>query len=79
MGKKILNGEQIERGLKVKLLKNFGSIPVDSIATLIDYDLDEDFTIISIVLNWEKNGTFPYVTFDVSNDMNIVNFLEIID
>jgi hypothetical protein len=79
MGKKILSGEQIERGLKVKLIKNFANIPVDTIGVLVEYEMDEDFAITSIVLNWDKIGSYPYITYDLPEDMNIVNFLEVVD
>lgn len=79
MGKRIINGNQIEIGVRVKLTKNFASIPVESEAIIQDYELNEQFEIESIVLKWDNFGVYPYVTSDIDSDMNIINFIEIIN
>lgn len=79
MGKKILSGNQIEVGTKVKLIKNFAGILAESEAIIIDFDLDENTIITNIDLDWDNYGLRPYVIEDTSPEMNIINFLEIID
>lgn len=77
MGKKIKSGDQIQNGARVKVIRHFAILDVDSMGTIVDFSVNENGIVTELVIDWDKNGVLPYVIDDVVDDSNIVNFIEL--
>ena len=77
MGKKIKSGDQIQNGARVKVIRRFAILDVESMGTIVDFNVNENGIVTELVIDWDKSGVLPYVIDDVVDDSNIVNFIEL--
>lgn len=72
---RILNGDDIKEGLRVKLVRRFSSIEAGTIGVIEDYENTEFGDITDISIRWESGSLVPYIIDQNDSDRNIIQYL----